>query len=74
MVSVRQVMVLRYASFKPRLTTTPLRFASPSPPSGWTGDFHLRAAEHARHTIKNRRAAVITDRSAGHILVKIVRR
>ncbi|EEU9589931.1 hypothetical protein FXI18_23840 [Escherichia coli] len=45
-------MDLLHASFRPRLTTTPLRFASPSPPSGWTGDFHPRAAEHARHTKK----------------------
>jgi len=28
----------------------PLRFVSPSPPSGWTGGFHPRAAGHARHT------------------------
>src|SRR5205807_10327819 len=28
----------------------PLRFANPSPPSGWVEDFHLRAIEHARHT------------------------
>src|SRR6201984_3466853 len=28
----------------------PLRFTSPSPPSGWVEDFHLRAIEHARHT------------------------
>src|SRR5271165_5262506 len=30
--------------------TTPLRFAIPSPPSGWEEDFHLQAVEHARHT------------------------
>ena len=29
---------------------TPLRFANPSPPSGWVEDFHLQAVEHARHT------------------------
>ncbi|ACT08310.1 hypothetical protein Dd1591_3499 [Dickeya chrysanthemi Ech1591] len=44
---------LLHASFRLRLTTTPLRFTSPSPPSGWTGDFHPRAAEHARHTRQN---------------------
>jgi hypothetical protein len=27
----------------------PLRFAKPSPPSGWLGDLHPRAIEHARH-------------------------
>jgi UDP-N-acetylmuramoylalanine-D-glutamate ligase len=35
-----------------RLATTPLRFANPSPPSGWIEDFHLRAVDHARHTEK----------------------
>ena len=25
----------------PRLAATPLRFANPSPPSGWVEDFHL---------------------------------
>src|SRR5215472_11032978 len=30
----------------------PLRFTSPSPPSGWAEDFHLQAAEHAQHTTK----------------------
>jgi hypothetical protein len=30
----------------------PLRFAKPSPPSGWLGDFHPQAVEHAGHTTK----------------------
>jgi nucleoside-diphosphate-sugar epimerase len=51
-VSVRQVMALLHASFRPRLETTPFRFANPSPPSGWVEDFHLQAAVHARHTKK----------------------
>jgi hypothetical protein len=29
---------------------TPLRFANPSPPSGWIEDSHLQAVDHARHT------------------------
>jgi hypothetical protein len=29
-----------------------LRFANPSPPSGWIEDFHLQAVDHARHTEK----------------------
>jgi hypothetical protein len=29
---------------------TPLRFANPSPPSGWIEDSHLQAVKHARHT------------------------
>jgi len=39
-----------HASFRPRLTATPLRFPCPSPPPSWTEDFHLRALRHARHT------------------------
>ena len=50
LVSVRQVVALLRASFRPRLATTPLRFANPSPPSGWVEDFHLQAVKHARHT------------------------
>ena len=52
-VPVRRVAALLHASFRHRLTTTPLRFANPSPPSGWVEDFHLQAAEHARHTEKS---------------------
>jgi hypothetical protein len=40
------------ASFRPRLATTPLRFAITSPPSGCEEDFHLQAVDHARHTTK----------------------
>ena len=53
LVPVRRVAALLHASFRPRLTTTPLRFANPSPPSGWVEDLHLQAAEHARHTQKS---------------------
>ena len=49
-VLVHRVAVLLHASFRPRLATTPLRFANPSPPSGWIEDFHLQAVSHARHT------------------------
>jgi hypothetical protein len=31
-----------------------LRFANPSPPSGWIKDLHLQAVEHARHTVDAR--------------------
>jgi hypothetical protein len=31
---------------------TPLRFANPSPSSGWIEDFHLQAVVHTRHTRK----------------------
>src|SRR5208282_1447984 len=49
-VFVHRLALLLHASFRPRLATTPLRFANPSPPSGWVEDFHLQAVKHARHT------------------------
>jgi len=49
-VLVHRLVRLLHASFRPRLATTPLRFAITSPPSGREKDFHLRAVEHARHT------------------------
>ena len=57
-VLVHRAAALLHASFRPRLATTPLRFANPSPPSGWIEDFHLQAVDHARHTKKDRLAAV----------------
>src|SRR5438132_3566561 len=53
-VSVRQAAGLLHASSIPRLAATPLRFANPSPPSGWIKDLHLQAVEHARHTDRGR--------------------
>jgi hypothetical protein len=49
-VLVHRAAALLHASFRPRLATTPLRFANPSPPSSWIEDFHLQAVDHARHT------------------------
>src|SRR5450631_2264898 len=54
-VSVRQVAVLLHTSFRHRLAVVPLRFAKPSPPSGWPGDFHPQAIEHARHATERLR-------------------
>jgi hypothetical protein len=51
-VLVHRLVRLLHASFRPRLTTMPLRFAMTSPPSGCQRDFHPRAVEHARHTKK----------------------
>ena len=48
-VFVHRAAGLLHASFRLRLATTPLRFANPSPSSGWVQDFHLQAVEHARH-------------------------
>src|SRR5882757_1958663 len=49
-VFVHRAAALLHAFFRPHLTMTPLRFASPSPSSGWTEDFHLQAVVHTRHT------------------------
>jgi hypothetical protein len=51
-VFVHRLAPLLHASFRPRLATTPLRFAITSPPSGCEEDFHLQAVKHARHTKK----------------------
>src|SRR5918994_6446724 len=58
LVLVHQPARLLHASFRPRLTTTPLRFAIPSPPSSWEEDFHLQAVQPARHTRSNSAAPV----------------
>jgi hypothetical protein len=52
---------LLYAFFRPRLATTPLRFANPSPPSGWIEDFHLQAVDHPRHTATGSRECAPDD-------------
>jgi hypothetical protein len=49
-VLVHQAAASLHASFRRRLAAMPLRFANPSPPSGWIEDFHLQAVVHARHT------------------------
>ena len=49
-VFVHRAAALLHAFFRPHLATTPLRFANPSPPSGWIEDFHLQAVVHTRHT------------------------
>jgi hypothetical protein len=60
-VLVHRAAALLHASFRPRLAATPLRFANPSPPSGWIEDCHLQAVDHARHTTQMPGAA------AGHL-------
>ena len=51
-VLVHRAATLLHAFFRPHLAMTPLRFANPSPPSGWIKDLHLQAVDHARHTRK----------------------
>src|SRR5262245_61811877 len=51
-VFVHRAAGLFHAFFRPHLTMTPLRFANPSPSSGWIEDFHLQAVVHTRHTSK----------------------
>ena len=50
LVLVHRPTLLLHAAFRPRLTTTPWRFAMTSPPSGCQRDFHPQAVEHARRT------------------------
>src|SRR6266446_9337244 len=50
----RRLARLLHASFRPRLTATPLRFAITSPSSGCEEDSHLQAIEHARRTNRHR--------------------
>jgi len=52
---VHRAAALLHAFFRPHLAMTPLRFASPSPSSGWTEDFHLQAVVHTRHTANGSR-------------------
>ena len=49
-VFVHRAAALFRAFFRPHLAMTPLRFANPSPSSGWIEDFHLQAVVHTRHT------------------------
>jgi hypothetical protein len=51
-VLVHRTATLLHAFFRPHLAMTPLRFANPSPPSGWIEDFHLQAVIRTRHTNK----------------------
>ena len=53
-VLVHRAAVLLHAVFRPHLAMAPLRFANPSPSSGWIEDFHLQAVVHTRHTQKRR--------------------
>jgi hypothetical protein len=59
---VHRAAILLHASFRPHLAATPLRFANPSPLSGWIEDFHLQAADHARHTANGSRECAPDDR------------
>jgi hypothetical protein len=54
-VLVHRAAVLLHAVFRPHLAVMPLRFANPSPSSGWKEDFHLQAVVHTRHTKKTAR-------------------
>src|SRR6266436_6307692 len=45
------MFALRFFQTPPR-GDSPCVLTSPSPPSGWAGDFHPQAAERAQHTTK----------------------
>jgi hypothetical protein len=57
------------AFFRPPVAGTPLRFADPSPPSGWVKDFHLQVSVHTPHTLQPpfRRQNRLESRFAGRI-------
>jgi hypothetical protein len=54
-VLVHRLVRLLHTSFRPRLAATPLRFANPSPPSGWVGDLHPQAVNHALREVTSDR-------------------
>jgi hypothetical protein len=54
-VFVHRAAALLHAFFRPHLAMAPLRFANPSPPSGWIEDFHLQAVVHTQHTTRKPR-------------------
>ena len=60
LISLCQAATLLRAAFRPRLTTTPLRFPNPSPPSSWIRDFHPQIDKHAWRTTFSPRAAHAT--------------
>jgi hypothetical protein len=64
-VLVHQAAALLHTFFRPHLAMTPLRFANPSPSSGWIEDSHLQAVVHTRHTQKSpliKRACCLTGK------------
>jgi len=65
-VCVRRAATLLHASFRQSLAVLPLRFASASPPSGCTGDFHPQAVGHVRHTGRFAPAPPVPPRSRRH--------
>src|SRR4051794_8321548 len=73
-VLVHRAATLLHASSGRRLAMTPLRFANPSPPSGWIEDFHLQAVDHARHTEKRAASAGLSLKDHPLIVVEILGR
>src|ERR1017187_5396782 len=49
--SSTRMFALRFFQTPPH-GDSPCVLTSPSPPSGWAGDFHPQAAKHAQHTTK----------------------
>jgi hypothetical protein len=45
-----------------------LRFANPSPPSGWIEDFHLQVVVHARHTARKPLRGAAFELSASYLV------
>src|SRR5207244_4517537 len=58
-VFVHRLALLLRASFGPTVAGTPLRFANPSPPSGWVEHLH---AQHTKTSLPEGRLAGMTAR------------
>src|SRR5437764_1404891 len=65
-VLVHRAAALLHAFFRPHLTMTPLRFANPSPSSGWIEDFHLQAVVHTRHNRDRGSLATLPSHTTVH--------
>src|ERR1035438_2110136 len=66
-----RTFAIRFLQTPPR-DGSPCVLTSPSPPSGWAGDLHPQAAEHAQHTTEpqaRRTALPCVERSPAIVLV-----
>src|SRR5262249_18930812 len=65
-VLVHRAATLLHAFFRPHLAMMPLRFANPSPPSGWIEDFHLQAVvQYSAHQREPRQGGAESYKGVG---------
>ena len=60
---VHRAAALLYV-LQPHLAMMPLRFAHPSPPSGWIEDFHLQLSSYSAHNKKGTLRGALVVRTA----------